>query len=455
MAFTSGAAPVRSGLRARLTSFVGRKDETSRLGALLGESRLITLVGPGGAGKTRLAGEVAAAQRGDVCFVELAPVADGGMETIRAYCAERLAEAGETETYHEAHAAHYVDLATTADPHLRSDGQLEWLRRLDDERDDLHAALRWTVDTGRIEQGLRLLAGLAMYWWARGRRSEGEGLAADLLGVIGPSPVEGLEEEYAICVLLAFSSESRSPETSARLEAVAPFIPSIDQPYRYPFLGMLWPLFTGPADSGAIGVPDGPVQAAADPWLWTLARFGYGYYLLHSGDAGTAERSFEDVLKLFRSLGDRWGTALTLAELADVREDRAASRALADEALRLAEELESVEDIAELVYRRAQGSVRDGDLETAHAGYLSAASSGDRAEARGWYVKALEPALRRYLPVAGSVVEALAEITLLEGDAGGAARLLGAATTLRGTASAHPDAVRVTAAVRARIGGTV
>jgi predicted ATPase/DNA-binding SARP family transcriptional activator len=51
----------RTNLRAQLTSFVGREEEVSRVGAALTTYRLVTLVGPGGAGKTRLATEVAGA----------------------------------------------------------------------------------------------------------------------------------------------------------------------------------------------------------------------------------------------------------------------------------------------------------------------------------------------------------------------------------------------------------
>jgi predicted ATPase len=65
----NGAQPGRrTNLRAQLTSFVGREDEVSRVGNALAAYRLVTLVGPGGAGKTRLASEVAAqvAARGAV-----------------------------------------------------------------------------------------------------------------------------------------------------------------------------------------------------------------------------------------------------------------------------------------------------------------------------------------------------------------------------------------------------
>ncbi|MFD0744357.1 BTAD domain-containing putative transcriptional regulator [Phytohabitans flavus] len=65
------------GLPGQLTSFVGREEELRRVGKLLGEARLVTLHGPGGAGKTRLAVEAAGRQDGEVCFVELAGLHPG------------------------------------------------------------------------------------------------------------------------------------------------------------------------------------------------------------------------------------------------------------------------------------------------------------------------------------------------------------------------------------------
>ncbi|MFJ4768865.1 AfsR/SARP family transcriptional regulator [Streptomyces uncialis] len=75
-----GAAPARGNLRARLTSFVGRERDLVAIRDDLGRARLITLLGPGGAGKTRLsqeAGEsVAAGVPDGVWIAELAPVDD-------------------------------------------------------------------------------------------------------------------------------------------------------------------------------------------------------------------------------------------------------------------------------------------------------------------------------------------------------------------------------------------
>src|SRR4051794_17232841 len=63
-----------------LTSFVGRERELAQLAGALEHTRLLTLTGPGGCGKTRLALELAARERGGfedgVQLVELAPVAD-------------------------------------------------------------------------------------------------------------------------------------------------------------------------------------------------------------------------------------------------------------------------------------------------------------------------------------------------------------------------------------------
>src|SRR5258708_36412183 len=71
------AAAERLGVPVQLTSFVGREEELTRIGGLLTEGRLVTLTGPGGAGKTRSAIEAAGRQADDACFVDLAPLGDG------------------------------------------------------------------------------------------------------------------------------------------------------------------------------------------------------------------------------------------------------------------------------------------------------------------------------------------------------------------------------------------
>jgi predicted ATPase/DNA-binding SARP family transcriptional activator len=73
----------RDNLPTSLNPFVGRATELGELSALLAENRLVTLTGPGGAGKTRLALEVARAVRDwfsdGVWLADLTVVADGAM----------------------------------------------------------------------------------------------------------------------------------------------------------------------------------------------------------------------------------------------------------------------------------------------------------------------------------------------------------------------------------------
>ncbi|WP_328400816.1 LuxR C-terminal-related transcriptional regulator [Streptomyces sp. NBC_00390] len=78
----AGPLPPAAGLPRALDSFVGRHDELTRLRALLKSSRLVTLTGPGGVGKTRLALHTVAHLRGAASgrrarLVELDTLHDG------------------------------------------------------------------------------------------------------------------------------------------------------------------------------------------------------------------------------------------------------------------------------------------------------------------------------------------------------------------------------------------
>jgi predicted ATPase/DNA-binding XRE family transcriptional regulator len=76
-------SPARHNLPAPLTSFVGREQDLARLEGLLGQARLVTLTGPGGAGKTRLALEFASGVLGrfpdGAWLVDLASLSDASL----------------------------------------------------------------------------------------------------------------------------------------------------------------------------------------------------------------------------------------------------------------------------------------------------------------------------------------------------------------------------------------
>ncbi len=87
---------IPASLPAPLTSFVGREDDVAEVMRLLEGSRLVTLIGAGGIGKTRLALEVAARRDEDhseaVFLVELGPLSDATRLAQRVLSAIGLTE---------------------------------------------------------------------------------------------------------------------------------------------------------------------------------------------------------------------------------------------------------------------------------------------------------------------------------------------------------------------------
>ncbi|MFD2416006.1 ATP-binding protein [Amycolatopsis pigmentata] len=92
----SGGSPGAGTLAARSTSFVGRRRELAEVRRLLGSARLVTLSGPGGVGKTRLAAVAAEATRGSfqdgVWFVRLGDLRDPALVPSAVASALGLAE---------------------------------------------------------------------------------------------------------------------------------------------------------------------------------------------------------------------------------------------------------------------------------------------------------------------------------------------------------------------------
>ena len=76
----AAAEPAPENLPARLTRLIGREDDVARVAELLTKHRFLTLVGPGGVGKTSVALGIAHSQRAEfrdgVWFVYLAPLTD-------------------------------------------------------------------------------------------------------------------------------------------------------------------------------------------------------------------------------------------------------------------------------------------------------------------------------------------------------------------------------------------
>ncbi|MEV7807675.1 BTAD domain-containing putative transcriptional regulator [Microbispora sp. NPDC088329] len=336
------------------------------------------------------------------------------LETIRAFCAERLAEAGEGERMRAAHLAYFLDLAATADPHLRGPRQVEWLRRLDGEHENLTTALRRAVRAGDLTGALRLLSATAGYWMLRGLRAEVAGPAADLLAAIGDAPPEGLEEEYVLCACVAArGGHADVDQLIARALRMAATLPV---PPRQPFLLILRAMVSGPpADEELREIERTYDVLVKDPWTRMLSNFSMGYLRLFDGHLTEAEEAITEALAQSRTLGDLWTRVLILTALGDVAEwrgDHERVERLAGEALELAERLGAPLDAAETLCRRARARVRLGKTAEAHADYERGAG------------------LARRLGAPELVAEAclgLGELARLGGDIGEARRLYQAA----------------------------
>ena len=84
--------------------------------------------------------------------------------TIQEFAWERLLETGEATEIRNRHLFYFCELSEQARPQLRSAGQLAWLDRLEEEYDNIRAALNWAQESGAIAEGLRLATNLERFW---------------------------------------------------------------------------------------------------------------------------------------------------------------------------------------------------------------------------------------------------------------------------------------------------
>lgn len=111
------------------------------------------------------------------------------LQTLREYALEKLVASGEYEALRRTHAFYYLAFAEVAEPELTGSQQQYWLDQLEQEHDNLRAALQWSqVVEGGTEIGLRLASALAWFWYVRGYWREGrEHLTEALVMTSGPT----------------------------------------------------------------------------------------------------------------------------------------------------------------------------------------------------------------------------------------------------------------------------
>src|SRR5207237_10732909 len=65
------------------------------------------------------------------------------LETIHEYAREKLWESGEEAALAKEHAVYFMRLAEEAESHLTGKDQVEWFNLLEEEQDNIRAALWW------------------------------------------------------------------------------------------------------------------------------------------------------------------------------------------------------------------------------------------------------------------------------------------------------------------------
>jgi predicted ATPase/DNA-binding SARP family transcriptional activator len=318
------------------------------------------------------------------------------LETVRAYCQEQLVAAGEMRQVRDAFAGYYLNLAEKADPGLRTADQRNWLRELAAEQDNLHAALRWTISQRNVEMALRFIRALGWYWMLRGQPGESQTLSREVLALGPGGDTLTAAEGRVVCTLTAagpsWDVDSVRPGLSVAVDVLTTRSDG-NLATVHPIAGMGIPVLALADREPARALALFEVYATSDdPWMRAAAPFFRGMFRMILGETDAAEADIGEAIAAFRDIGDAWGMAVTLVQLADLAELRGehktAVAALA-ESESLAAELGAWGDISQVGGKLAMVRMRAGDLAGARAdlerAYRNSFDQGNvKAESAVW-----------------------------------------------------------------------
>jgi predicted ATPase/DNA-binding SARP family transcriptional activator len=295
------------------------------------------------------------------------------LETVRAYGLERLADAGEQDRVRDTFAVCYLHLAETADPGLRAAGQRRWLRELTAEQDNVHAALRWAIARRDADTALRFVRALGWYWTLSGQPGESEALAREVLTLEARERSPRMAEARIVCALTAagpsWDMDAVQPVLSAAVADLAEWAP--DATPANPLAAMGEPMMAlADRDPDRAFAVFGRYLTSPDPWIRAAVPLLRGSFSKMLGHIAGAESDFRQSLAAFRALGEAWGAAsvlIQLAELAQLRGDYAAAIAALEEARSLGRTLGTWGDLWYIDGMLAAIRLRMGDLERARA----------------------------------------------------------------------------------------
>ncbi|HEY0069075.1 MAG TPA: tetratricopeptide repeat protein [Chloroflexia bacterium] len=346
------------------------------------------------------------------------------LETIREYALEQLEQLGEVEGLRLLHAEYYLALTERAEPELRGPQQVSWLDRLEQELDNLRAALRWTLDHDRAEMAARIAGGLWHFWYVRGYLSEGRKWMEEALVRGG----EGLPLEVRWWVLhgagrLAMGQSDYSQATALLNEGLetARQLGDAERTARslYQLAGV--GMYRGDyEESWALQEEALALYQATDSRWNAAASIGFmGTLALYQGDFEQANAFLRKSIAQLRELGEHWYVALELASLCH--------------AVRRQGDLEQAEALAKesIAIFRELGDKRGMDVALLCLADV-ARYRDDYAQARSLYREALDLITkmgdRHFI---GLNLIGLAFLSLAEGQPERTARIFGAVEALR------------------------
>lgn len=227
------------------------------------------------------------------------------LETIRAYAGELLEERGEAEAVQRLHAAFFLALAEEHDPMaLPWDQHAAWLHRMEQEHDNLRAALDWAAAARDAETLARLTVALAPLWEVHGHLSEARGRLEAALDACANGAVAAAQHAEVL------HAAGRLAQWQGRYDAAEALLHECLRLYR--------DLDDARGVAGVL-MTQGIVARALD-------------------DPGRAESLFAQGLSLYAELGDMAGRGLALSNLgvsAWQQGDTARAQRLLDEATAL------------------------------------------------------------------------------------------------------------------------
>ena len=258
------------------------------------------------------------------------------LETVRAYAADRLAEAGEQHRARTVHAEFFLALAEQAEPELRSSDQLMWLNRMTAEHGNFSAALRHVIATGDAASALRFVGALAWFWITRDYDAEAAEWAAAVAQIAGDAPPAGLHDAWAICQLVTLVGQwQEHPPSTGSMRHIARRVAALASGASHPLLLLAAPMVSVlGGDSVAARRGLRAMGERSDPWLRAASEVFGGHLALNDGHIDEAAAGLAAGYAAFRELGDRWGMIMSLTGLANIELARAAPA----EAIRLLHE---------------------------------------------------------------------------------------------------------------------